>query len=255
MLFSRVYIESHLSRSLRSSRVPYTLPSSVSRKSCSCQSYENCRGVYQQFPFRASPTTLLAVFNVRAFKPANLQSFSTCFNLSPFLTHPCALFAQNTEVGRGIMLTSRKKGIPSLDRGEEAAVGGDVAVGHARRIEREAGIALAVEEDEAPGGMRALREEMDSFAGGERSAGASARNVGRRVHAECGAAKKIDGGLGQDDFHDGFAVARARNPAGFRVGIAAAADQRRIADAPGKLAAGAARGSGGEEASVGVDGN
>jgi hypothetical protein len=30
---------------------PYLLPSSVSRKSCACHSYENCRGVYQQFPF------------------------------------------------------------------------------------------------------------------------------------------------------------------------------------------------------------
>jgi hypothetical protein len=30
---------------------PYTLPSSVSRKSFACHSYENCRGVYQQFPF------------------------------------------------------------------------------------------------------------------------------------------------------------------------------------------------------------
>ncbi len=29
----------------------HTLPSSVSRKSCRCRSYENCRGVYQQFPF------------------------------------------------------------------------------------------------------------------------------------------------------------------------------------------------------------
>src|SRR6267154_5635067 len=33
-----------------SSHLPYTLPSSVSRKSFNCHSYENCRGVYQQFP-------------------------------------------------------------------------------------------------------------------------------------------------------------------------------------------------------------
>src|SRR6266699_6132299 len=32
-------------------KVLRTLPSSVSRKSCRCRSYENCRGVYQQFPF------------------------------------------------------------------------------------------------------------------------------------------------------------------------------------------------------------
>src|SRR6266566_2171315 len=32
-------------------KVLRTLSFSVSRKSCSCRSYENCRGVYQQFPF------------------------------------------------------------------------------------------------------------------------------------------------------------------------------------------------------------
>ncbi len=34
---------------------PYVLPSSVSRNSFSCHSYENCRGVYQQFPLWNSP--------------------------------------------------------------------------------------------------------------------------------------------------------------------------------------------------------
>src|SRR5260370_7886872 len=34
---------------------PYLLPSSVSCKSCSCHSYENCRGVYQQFLFWCAP--------------------------------------------------------------------------------------------------------------------------------------------------------------------------------------------------------
>jgi len=33
---------------------PYALPSSVSRNPFVCHSYENCRGVYQQFPFRNS---------------------------------------------------------------------------------------------------------------------------------------------------------------------------------------------------------
>src|SRR6266568_4264614 len=35
-------------------KVLRTLPSSVSRKSCRCRSYENWRGVYQQFTFRNS---------------------------------------------------------------------------------------------------------------------------------------------------------------------------------------------------------
>jgi hypothetical protein len=153
------------------------------------------------------------------------------------------------------MLDSPKTGTPSLNRCDEAAVGGDVPVGHARRIEREAGIAVAVEEDEAGGSMGAFGKEMDGFAGGERGAGSSARNVGRRVHADGGAAQKINGGFGEHHFHDGFAVAGAGNAADFRVGIAAAADQRRIANAAGKLAASPAGGSGGEEASIGVNGD
>src|SRR5260370_2045197 len=95
---------------------------------------------------------------------------------------------------------------------------------------------------------------MHGFAGGKRGAGGSAGNVGRRVHADGGAAKKIHGGFGEDDFHDGFAVAGAGSAAGLRVGKAAAADQRRIANASGKLAAGAASGGGGEAASVGISG-
>jgi len=39
-------------------------------------------------------------------------------------------------------------------------------------------------------------------------------------------AKKIDGGFGQDDLHDGFAVAGAGDTTGFGVGVAAAADER-----------------------------
>jgi len=54
-----------------------------------------------------------------------------------------------------------------LDGGEEGAVGGDVAVGHAGSVEGETGVALAVEEDEATGGARAFGKEMDGFAGGE----------------------------------------------------------------------------------------
>src|SRR2546421_818981 len=58
MLYFLVYIASHPRRPdvlpiVYSSvfRSPYTLPSSVSRKSCICHSCSNCRGVYQQFPF------------------------------------------------------------------------------------------------------------------------------------------------------------------------------------------------------------
>jgi hypothetical protein len=58
MIFSCVFAKLHPRRSPTTpaiSHLPYTLPSSVSRKSFLCHSYENCRGVYQQFPFRNSP--------------------------------------------------------------------------------------------------------------------------------------------------------------------------------------------------------
>src|SRR5882762_2071143 len=54
-----------------------------------------------------------------------------------------------------------------LDGGDEGGVGGDVAVGHAGGVEGEAGMAVAVEEDEAAGGVGALGEKMDGFARGE----------------------------------------------------------------------------------------
>ncbi len=63
---------------------PYTLPSSVCCNSFVCHSYENCRGVYQQFPFwvpRAvcakGSSRLLAPIAVPSstFQPANLPTF------------------------------------------------------------------------------------------------------------------------------------------------------------------------------------
>ena len=59
---------------------PYTLPSSVSCKSCVCHSYENCRGVHQQFPFRYSPLISRHLYS------------------TPFLSHRCALFCIHTKL-------------------------------------------------------------------------------------------------------------------------------------------------------------
>src|SRR5581483_8235998 len=68
-----------------------------------------------------------------------------------------------------------------------------------------------------------------------------------------GAAEKIDGGFGHDNLHDGFAQAGAGGGAGGPIGVAAAADEGRIADAAGKFAAGAPGGGGGEEAAFLVE--
>src|SRR6266478_4170978 len=56
------------------SHLPYLLPSSVSCNSFVCHSYENCLGVYQQFPFWNSP----------------LITQTHCS--SSFFSNPCALF-------------------------------------------------------------------------------------------------------------------------------------------------------------------
>jgi hypothetical protein len=50
---------------------------------------------------------------------------------------------------------------------KKRAVAGNVSVCHARGVEGEAGISVAVEKDEATGGLRALGEEIDRFACGE----------------------------------------------------------------------------------------
>jgi len=70
------------------SHLPYPLPSSVSRNPFVCHSYENCRGVYQQFPFRNDFTTGEASLNVQTFKPVDVQRVS---DLSPFFSNMCAL--------------------------------------------------------------------------------------------------------------------------------------------------------------------
>src|SRR5271156_5552653 len=65
--------------------------------------------------------------------------------------------------------------------------------------------------------------------------------------------KKIDGHLRHHNFHDAFAVSGAGDAASFRVGITAAADERRIADASREFTASAASGGARGEISVAID--
>jgi hypothetical protein len=118
--------------------------------------------------------------------------------------------------------------------GDEAGLGIGYAVGHAGSGEGIGGIAIFVEQYEAAGAIAAAGEELHSGFRGARGSGG-------------GGAKKIAGGFGEDHFHDGFAEAGGRDGAGFAIGIAAGADEGRIADASGKLAAGAAGGRGGKQ--------
>src|SRR5213593_2709552 len=92
-----------------------TLSFSVSRKSCVCHSYENCRGVYQQFPIWNAPRPCrgtrpcrnpsilhfrlceLCVLR-RLCVNSGLSSLATvhgslsAFSLSPFFSDSCGLF-------------------------------------------------------------------------------------------------------------------------------------------------------------------
>ncbi len=165
------------------------------------------------------------------------------------------------------------------DGGDERAVGGDVAVGHAGSVEGEAGIAVAVEEGEAAGGVSAMSKEVHGFASGEHGMEIFAAGLGSRrmrsafpggnvddragrslrhraiVLRHRGRTQKFNGGFGHDDFHDGFAVTGAGDAASGRIGVTAAADERGIADAAGKFAASAAGGGGGEEFSMAIEGD
>src|SRR5258708_16035416 len=93
----------------------------------------------------------------------------------------------------GSVVISGREKPQILDGGEKGAVGGHEAVGHARGVEREAGIAVAIEEDHAPGAMSALGEKMDGVArsdigGGEIASGA----LVPRAPTTGGAAKKTN---------------------------------------------------------------
>src|SRR5882724_4853776 len=134
-----------------------------------------------------------------------------------------------------------------LDGGDERAVIGDVAVGHAGSVEGEGGSAVAVEENETAGAAAAFFEKKDRFLSGVLGGFFGRGEFARRI------AKKIDGGFGHDDFHDGFAKAGAGDAASGDVGVTTAADEWRIANAAGEFATGAAGGSGGEEAAVFVE--
>ena len=143
-------------------------------------------------------------------------------------------------VAQGKQECTRQGRVEGLDGGKEGGVGGDEGVGHAGSIESEGGVAEFVEEDEAAGAVATAEEELDG-------------GLGSAIGSGAGGAEKIAGGFGEDDFHDGFAVAGGGNGAGFGVGVATTADERRIADAAGKLAAGAAGRSGGEEAAAVIE--
>ena len=55
----------------------------------------------------------------------------------------------------------------TLDGGDEFVRSSDVAIGHSGSIERKAGVSVAIQKDEATGGLSTFAQEMDGFAGGK----------------------------------------------------------------------------------------
>src|SRR5256884_458684 len=143
----------------------------------------------------------------------------------------------------------------ALNSGDEISVKGHVAVGHARSVECETRMAMAIEKDQAAGGMGTFREQMHSFTSGQLPGGNAAGFAGPSSHADRRFTQEVDGSFGHHDFHDGFAVAGTGDPAGFGIGVTATADQRGIADASRKFAASAAGGSRCKQISFPIDGH
>src|SRR6266852_2668772 len=110
-------------------------------------------------------------------------------------------------------------------------------------------MALAVEQDEPAASAAARGEQTHALPRGLHGPGT------RRFACAHRPSQEIHSRLGQDDLHDGFAVAGAGSAAGFGVGVTAAADERRITDTAGELAAGAAGGSAGEKTGIAVKGH
>ncbi len=99
--------------------------------------------------------------------------------------------------------------------------------------------AIGAEQDDAAVSAEAVVEIGDGLAGGELGMGAGGDAVG--------------GPLAENQLHDGFAPSGERNGGGKIVGVAAAADERRIADAAGSLVEGAAGGSSGGKIAVDIE--
>jgi hypothetical protein len=72
-----------------------TLSFSVSSNSFVCHSYENCRGVHQQFPFWNSPLAHLPLFT--GADPLFFHALTKCSSSNPFL-----LFSLHFDGGGGV---------------------------------------------------------------------------------------------------------------------------------------------------------
>ena len=109
---------------------------------------------------------------------------------------------------------------PGRSRGDaEGALWLDEAVGHARGAEGGGGVAIAVEKDQAAGGVGAMGEFADAGVGDELRVILGRRGVSL-FRARCApragrCAQQVGGHLGHHDLHYAFAVAGAGDATGF----------------------------------------
>src|SRR5947209_3307359 len=87
--------------------LPYLLPSSVSRNPFVPHSYENCRGVYQQFPFRTQPSFSLRFANQRIPTLVERTTHHTPLYSSAFFSHSCALFGTCKKINSFVFMRFR----------------------------------------------------------------------------------------------------------------------------------------------------
>lgn len=81
-------------------------------------------------------------------------------------------------------LTSSSAGIS--DDSNEISVGGHEAAGHARGVERKAGIAVTVEENQSAVAVRAFRKQMNRLARGDFGRRKFAGRARWRIYANAG---------------------------------------------------------------------
>lgn len=128
------------------------------------------------------------------------------------------------------------------DDGADAwAIRGVDAPGHARSVVGEAETSVGSEQDDAAVAAEAAMKVSD---------GIRSNLLGRDTREDA-----ISSPLAEDKLHDGFAPAGEGDGGAGIIRIAAATDERRIADPARSFVEGATRGSGGGEIAVDVDGD
>ena len=115
------------------------------------------------------------------------------------------------------------------------------APGHARGVVSDAVPAVRGEQNDAAVAAQAGVEVIDGGLRGIRGRGP--------------AGYLVNGPLAEDEFHDGFAPAGERGGSAVVVGVAAAADERRVADTAWRFVEGAAGGCGAGEVAMLVQSN